>query len=403
MKIVIHTLAMKGGLIDMPKARIAREIFRFAHPFFTTTPIDQRAAIPGIGRRLSDFTKGRLHRVPESRRKGRMALSDIIGSSGEKEIEKAGIILFQAVGDSGRTPDSPEQVVSDMMAADFDVNQPARSPAFFLHLGDVIYGPNKEQSYRREFYEPYMRYPGKIIAIPGNHDGETFPKTDPVPLKAFIQNFCATTSKIPAIAGSIFRETMTLPGVYWLLETPFVDIVGLDSNSAENPGFISGPGPGNVQKRWLISTLEYVAGRRNRRSPKALIMATHHPPFSQGGHSGSGEMLADIDDACRQAGIYPDLFLSGHAHSYQRYAREMTVANVKKQIPFIVAGTGGVGEQQVPEANGQHVGEATYEKSFKGYGFLLLKASRKSVEVEYFSVETANGTRTSFDKIEVEI
>ena len=55
----------------------------------------------------------------------------------------------------------------------------------------VIYGPGKDNAYRGEFYEPYVHYPGKIIAIPGNHDGEVFPKTDPKTLEAFQANFCA--------------------------------------------------------------------------------------------------------------------------------------------------------------------------------------------------------------------
>ena len=38
------------------------------------------------------------------------------------------------------------------MATDFDITKPATCPAFFFHLGDVIYGPNKDQQYRPEFY-----------------------------------------------------------------------------------------------------------------------------------------------------------------------------------------------------------------------------------------------------------
>ena len=332
-----------------------------------------------------------------------MSLSDIVGSTGANEIEKAGGIIFHTVGDTGRQPDSPEQMVSDAMSKDYDIKDPGKSPAFFFHLGDVIYGPDKDQSFRREFYEPYMHYPGKIIAIPGNHDGEVFPKTDPVSLRAFMQNFCATTAKVPPIAGSIYRETMTQPGVYWLLETPFIDIIGLDSNSAENPGFISGQIPGNAQKKWLVSTLKYISSNRKSNSRKALIIATHHPPYSQGGHSGSTEMLSDIDDACKQGGVYPDLFLSGHAHSYQRYARKMSVDGTEKQIPFIVAGTGGVGEQAVPAASGQTVGDATFVKSYKGYGFLTLTASKGTINAEYFSVDVSNGSRTSIDDVQVKV
>jgi calcineurin-like phosphoesterase family protein len=56
------------------------------------------------------------------------------------------------------------------MSKDFDVDHPERSPSFFFHLGDVVYHHHKDQSYRPQFYEPYEHYPGRIIAIPGNHD-----------------------------------------------------------------------------------------------------------------------------------------------------------------------------------------------------------------------------------------
>ena len=129
-----------------------------------------------------------------------------------------------------------------------------------------------------------MHYPGKIVAIPGNHDGEIYPKTDPLPLKAFLQNFCATSAKVPPIAGSIYRETMTQPGVY------------SSASSASTRTRLKIPG--SAQKQWLISALRYVKGKRTQGTRKGLIIATHHPPFSQGGHSGSSEMLSDIDDAC---------------------------------------------------------------------------------------------------------
>jgi hypothetical protein len=48
------------------------------------------------------------------------------------------------------------------MDMDFDVNKSATNPAFF--------------------------FTAKIIAVPGNHDGETFAGTDPTPLRAFLAN-----------------------------------------------------------------------------------------------------------------------------------------------------------------------------------------------------------------------
>ena len=332
-----------------------------------------------------------------------MTLADIIGTQGSKDIENSGAIRFHAVGDTGRSANSPQGDVAQAMQVDFDVSKPASSPAFFLHLGDVIYGPYKDQQYRPEFYEPYVHYPGKIIAIAGNHDGEVFPQTDPKTLNAFLANFCASSQKVPPIAGTIYRETMNQPGVYWLLDAPFVQIVGMYSNAAENPGFISGTIPGQAQKTWLNKTLQSISAQRKAGARKALVFATHHPPFTAGGHSPSTEMLTDIDSVCQQAGVMPDMFLSGHAHSYQRYTRELTYNGRQLQIPHIVAGTGGINDQAVPQATGQKTGDHTFVKSMKGYGDLLLEASNSNFTSTMFAVDPTTKARTAFDKVSVDL
>ena len=165
---------------------------------------------------------------------------------------------------------------------------------------------------------------------------------------------------------------MNQPGVYYLLDAPFMQIVALYSNAAENPGFISGPIPGQAQKTWLLATLKMIAAQRKSGTRKALIFATHHPPFTAGGHAPSTDMLADIDSVCQQAGIMPDLFLSGHAHSYQRYTREMTLSGKALQIPYIVAGIGGINDQTVAQRLPDRRRETTpLLKSLKGFGYLL--------------------------------
>jgi len=314
------------------------------------------------------------------------------------------------VGDTGKSANSPQGAVAEAMATDFNVSKPATSPAFFFHLGDVIYGPNKDTAYRQEFYEPYMHYPGKIIGIPGNHDGEVFPKTDPTTLKAFQTYFCAPSQTVPPIAGTIFRQTMNQPAVYWLLDAPYLQIVGLYSNTAENPGFISGTIPGQAQKTWLLSTLKALAQQRKNSPRKALVFATHHPPFSAGGttHSGSSQMLADIDGVCQQAGIMPDLYLSGHAHSYQYYMREPT-SHPGLQIPYIVAGTGGINDQAIATANGVKIGDHTFLKSLQGYGYLLVqvaapdKKNAATITVTMFQVDPTSTKKSQYHQVQVNL
>src|SRR5947207_1850901 len=98
-----------------------------------------------------------------------------------------------------------------------------------------------------QFYEPFRNYPAPIFAIPGNHDSFVVPGTADghKPLDTFQRNFCATQHVITPEAGSLHRTAMTQPGVYFTLDAPFVRIIGLFSNSLEDPCVIS-----NVDHKW---------------------------------------------------------------------------------------------------------------------------------------------------------
>jgi len=370
----------------------AAEPTRFAHPFYTTTPIARRQPHSRTGTsRMLDHTAKMLGPVPKPRTAtSEMDLAHVVGTPGAAEIIANGELVFHALGDSGRKADSPQGAVSDAMAKDYDIQNPGKSPAFLFHLGDVIYGPNKEANYRREFYEPYKHYPGKIIAIPGNHDGEVNDGADPVSLRAFRKHFCDPTPNVSAAAGTVFRETMNQPGVYWVLRSPMCDIIGLYSNLAENPGFISGQIPGQHQKAWLIATLQRIRAERAAGNRRGLVLATHHPPFTSAGHSPSTDMMADIDGACATAGLLPDVFLSGHAHSYQRYTRFQNEGGAAVEVPYIVVGTGGVGEQAVPPAKGDRIGDHRYDASAKAYGFIRVKATTQKVSAQFVVVDGAD-------------
>src|SRR6202040_1890913 len=60
-----------------------------------------------------------------------------------KEIQKAGRIVFHAVGDSGATTGGKqfgdELSVADQLTMDCNITDTANRPAFLLHLGDVVY------------------------------------------------------------------------------------------------------------------------------------------------------------------------------------------------------------------------------------------------------------------------
>ncbi len=374
---------------------------RFAHPFFLGKV--------SHGKTIIDHIKGKLEPFPKSKGDAVMNLEDIIGKQSVKDMETAGSISFHAMGDSGHENGDAQKAVSDAMQTDYDVTKPTSSPALLIHLGDVIYYDNTDKGYHAQFYEPYVHYPGKIIAIPGNHDGELFKFNgtstgQSKSLEAFIKNFSANKPSIPSAAGTIFRQMHNQPGAYWILKTPFIDIIGLYSNCAENPGFISGTEIGLEQKNWLTKTLKAVkAERKATGKKKALIVATHHPPLSNSGHSGSKEMLADIDGSCKVAGIMYDAFLSAHAHNYQRFTRTVSLDGKKAKIPFLVVGTGGRGITQISDADGKLTDDHTYDKSLRGYGYLKIAITSSKLVFSFFEVNKDTATKKLFDKVEVKL
>jgi hypothetical protein len=359
---------------------------RYAHPFYLPSPQSARQPINGQTR-MTDWSKLQLGPVPAIKGDGTMTLDELIGADGVKEIEDAGEIRFHALGDSGVGQATEAENIADEMATDFKPGAGGMNPAFLFHLGDVIYGPGKADHYVDRFYRPYRHYPGKAIAIPGNHDGEEKSAADSPSLKDFVANFCAPKAAVPPQAASsgIYRETMTQPGVFWMLDAPFVRIIGLYSNRLENPGYLEGISAGkgdSSQIDWLEKTLAAIAKSKDK---KALVIATHHPPYSQSGHSGSTDMSKSIDDACTAAGVFPDLFLSGHAHNYQCYTRHFG----GKQVPYIVAGTGGMPPQPVASATGQPVAGVegvTYDSAVASYGYLFVTLSLKQLKTEFWQL-----------------
>ena len=286
-----------------------------------------------------------------------MKLVDVIGTAMINQIQAAKKISFHAMGDTGAakvsasqsaaTAISHEGSVADAIAADMQQAGPA-APAFFFHLGDVVYYFGEGQYYYDQFYEPFRAYDRPIFAIPGNHDGMVFgstPNTPQIPtLAAFLRNFCASAPGPSPDSGGLVRSVMTQPGVYFTLDAPFVSIIGLYSNVLEGPGVISSQGGqyptmNNNQLSFLQAELTRLKPARDA-GQQAVIIAVHHPPASvDSKHGGTTGLANDIDKACQAAGLWPDAVLSGHAHLYQRFSR--SVPGLGRMIPYVVSGSGG--------------------------------------------------------------
>jgi hypothetical protein len=362
---------------------------------------------------------GKLQPVPKPwKQPPVLALDDVLGPAALAQIAAAGSITFHAVGDSGGVQEPSKQfAVADTMVADLaNKTYAVGRPAFFFHLGDVVYYLGQERYYYDQFYDPYRDYDAPIFAIPGNHDGMISPSVKLKTLQGFLDNFCTKTPGHNVEAQGMARTTMTQPGVYFTLDAPFVKFIGLYSNTSEGAteGVISGGVVGQDQLNFLRQQLQTVAAQRSKGDDRALVIAVHHPPFTgSSDHAPSPTMLKQIDAACQQAKILPDLVLSGHAHLYERYTRFVG----QTQIPFIVAGCGGYFhlsgfktgrnglKPKTPvmgtDASGNKLRLDSYNDAT--FGFLRLTVGAKRLQCQFLGVDLTNTTTSVVDHFTLDL
>jgi hypothetical protein len=201
--------------------------------------------------------------------------------------------------------------------------------------------------------------------------------------------------------------------VYYRLDAPYAQVLALFSNGGEQAGVLRNhPGApvGDEQWEFLLAQLQQIKRQRDTdpAQRRALILAVHHPPFSGGGgHTGSMQMLADLDSAFSQTGLVPDLVLSGHAHNYQRFTRVVAdPAGGTMDVPFIVAGNGGHDITRLksrqdgslvktPVIGSQAAagdGSVSLRQYFDGFGHLVVTVTRHVLTVDMI------GTHTHTDK-----
>jgi Icc-related predicted phosphoesterase len=364
--------------------------------------------------------KNQVQRIPQARNTNPLDLATFVSADILSAIDKNGMTVFHAVGDTGAAKVSRSQTaataieqearVADAMVAEVNSGG-VNGPAFFFHLGDVIYNFGEAQYYYDQFYEPFREYDRPIFAIPGNHDGMVFGAGSSAPqvptLDAFLTNFCAVTPGPSPDAGTLVRSVMTQPGVYFVLDAPFVSIIGLYTNVLDSgPGIISSQGSHypiiDDQLDFLEQQLTRLKADHDKQK-RAVILATHHPPLSADArHGGSSGIIKDIDSCCKKANLWPDMVLSGHAHLYQRFTR---VVNNGQETPYIVSGSGGfaaTAPKSMPTSAPVTVGDHTLEiVPIIDFGYLTLETDGGTLTAT-FKTSDAAGVRQR-DSVTVDI
>ena len=338
-----------------------------------------RCRLQCLWERMADWIAQKSGPIPPPRREPTVQLSELIGGEAVAEIEAAGAIRLHVVGDTGRRDvhNADQEGVAEQMAADYAPNGGAGRTRPCSCIWGCDLRAAETAAVPGRVLPPVHEVPGQDVALAGNHDGEVFPDTDPEPLRAFLDNFCAPTAVVPPIADEvrIFRETLTLPGVYYLLRAPFLRHRRAVLEHREGPGSLIGADGDRSQHDWLrTTTLTGITGERAAGTRKALLLAVHHPPYSNGGHSGSPQMLADLDDRLRP----------GRPAARRRRLRTRPQLPAPhppppgKRIPFVVAGCGRHNDSQRRPRRRHLVGDHSFDKSSKGFGYLIITASQRS-------------------------
>jgi hypothetical protein len=260
------------------------------------------------------------------------------------------------------------------------------------------------------------------------------------PPTTFMRNFCSKQPTVTPEAASLHRTAMTQPGVYFALDAPFVRIIALFSNALEDPGLISSqsalhkkwPGVPDYQLEFLSAQLQRI---KEEKYAGAVVLATHDPPFSYspapgsrgagGNHSSSTDMLHEIDTICKDVGVYPHVFLSGHAHNYQRFARTVSFGGNSYEVPFIVCGDGGHNVNHLVRAKrGQPAQEPPYGLSVSyldakpavpaeplvlkhyddtNYGYLRITVDKETIRIGFQQGGNASLLQSQADLVTVEL
>ena len=311
-------------------------------------------------------------------------------------------MVFHMLGDTGsmRNPDFIQYVVAEMVKQYEHIEQAEDTPQFLYHLGDIVYNHGEAEQYKRQFFRPYASYPAPIFAIAGNHDSDVnLENTNSYnSLDAFKAVFCDSVSQTVSFSGNAERKSMTQPNVFWTLETPLANIIGLHSNVPKF-GVIT-----VEQRNWLLDELR---AADKFRPDKALILCIHHSPYSADTNHGSSiPMIELLEGVFLETGIRPDVVFSGHVHNYQRFIKRYEDGS---SVPFVVAGAGGYDElHSIALNNDRHF--TTDHPLFEGvelenycddkHGFLKISLEKVNTRLvltgEYYTIPQARNFEKDF-------
>lgn len=273
------------------------------------------------------------------------------------------------VGDWG-TDRRPEQQAAVAQAMRMWASRYNVHPQALLMLGDNWYGELKDgpdakrwQSGFEQMY-PASHFPGPAYAILGNHDYERRGANKVEAELAYAQRG-ATRWRMPARWYRFaFPET-----------DPLVTFLCLDSNLPGTKGWDLNPWSFTMsqtermaQDAWFRQQLA-----AEKKTP-FLVVAAHHPLYSNGMHGDAPILIRDWDALLREHKV--DLYLTGHDHDLQH------LEFADHPTSFVISGGGGaplVEWSRPPDSRGPWGSRAL--------GFTNLEVSAEALVVRHIGLQ----------------
>ena len=328
----------------------------------------------------------------------RFDLSQLLSAADIARIKDAGAMVCHTVGDTGDYRGQQQDFVADMLTRDAQQLTEDRKPAFYYHLGDVVYFAGDIDKYGDNFYETYKDYPCFIVAIRAITTASRMTRRTVRSIRTrphWMGGCRISWPAIPARASARRKPHRGEPR--WTCRTSIgpsqrrLPRSSVCFRMSERPKEEMHPD----QVNWFGE--ELTAADPNL----ALIVAVHHPPYSgDTEHSGSTEVHTVLFDSFKATKRYPNLILSGHVHNYQRFTDVVAGPKSSLQIPCVVAGAGGYTNLgKLHKVDGQYPavplplgnGLTLEQYDQDNFGFLRLEVSSTQILATYFSAPYSQG------------
>ena len=239
------------------------------------------------------------------------------------------------------------------------------NPVAVFPLGDTQYDSGTTAEYQGAYEPTWGAFKSKSRPAVGNHEYMTTGASG-------YFGYFGSNAGDPAKGYYSYNVTNPTGTVRW-------HIVSLNTECAQ----IGGCGAGSPQETWLKADL---AANRN----VCTLAYAHRPRFSSGDTVGSSSSLSALWNALYNAGA--DLFLTGHAHHYERFLPQTSSGTVDtaKGLTEFILGTGGKNFQRLvatPVAN-------SVVRNNNTFGVLKLTLRASSYEFTFLPIAGSTFTDT---------